>query len=72
MIPLLLNHGAIVILELIIIPLIIRLFPIFSSYSAMYNYIHGDQTAYISSVINQTGKDITMSIDSLGDDLGQN
>lgn len=46
-------------------------FSYFSSYSAMYNYIHGDQTAYISSVINQTGKDITMSIDSLGDDLGQ-
>lgn len=46
-------------------------FSYFSSYSAMYNYIHGDQTAYISSVINQTGKDITMSIDSLGDNLGQ-
>lgn len=46
-------------------------FSYFSSYSAMYNYIHGDQTAYISSVINQTGKDITMSIDSLGDNLWQ-
>lgn len=46
-------------------------FSYFSSYSAMYNYLHGDQTAYISSVINQTGKDISMSIDNLGDDLGQ-
>ena len=46
-------------------------FSYFSSYSAMYNYLHGDQTAYISSVINQTGKDISISIDNLGDDLGQ-
>lgn len=46
-------------------------FSYFSSYSTMYNYLHGDQTAYISSVINQTGKDISMSIDNLGDDLGQ-
>lgn len=46
-------------------------FSYFSSFSAMYNYLHGDQTAYISSVINQTGKDISMSIDNLGDDLGQ-
>ena len=45
-------------------------FKYFSSYSAMYNYIHGDQSAYLSSTIEKTGEDITFSIKDMNENLG--
>lgn len=45
-------------------------FKYFSSYSSMYNYINGDQTAYLSSEINKTGQDITFSINDMNENLG--
>lgn len=41
-----------------------------SSYSALYNYLHGDQNAYLSSKIEETGKDISMSIKDMDANLG--
>ena len=41
-----------------------------SSYSALYNYLHGDQNAYLSSKIEETGQDIGMSIKDLDANLG--
>ena len=38
---------------------------IFKSYSALYNFVHGDQDAYLSSAIHQTGLDIEFSINNL-------
>lgn len=45
-------------------------FCIFKSYSALYNYINGDQTAYLSSEINKTGQDITFSINDMNENIG--
>lgn len=36
----------------------------------MYNYLHGDQNAYLSSKIEETGKDISMSIKDMDANLG--
>lgn len=41
-----------------------------SSYSAVYNYLHGDQNAYLSSTIEKTGEDITFSIKDMNENLG--
>ena len=41
----------------------------FKSYSAMYNYLHGDQNAYLSSKIEETGQDISMSIKDMDANL---
>lgn len=41
-----------------------------SSYSALYNYLHGDQNAYLSSTIEKTGEDITFSINDMNENLG--
>ena len=41
-----------------------------SSYSALYNYLHGDQNAYLSSAIEKTGEDITFSIKDMNENLG--
>lgn len=41
-----------------------------SSYSALYNYLHGDQNAYLSSTIEKTGEDITFSIKDMNENLG--
>ena len=38
---------------------------IFKSYEALYNFQHGSQTAYVSSKIEETGKDIQISIDDM-------
>ena len=43
---------------------------IFKSYSALYNYVHGDQNAYLSSKIEETGKDISYSIKDMNENLG--
>lgn len=44
-------------------------FLIFRSYEALYNYVKGSQTAYISSRINETGKDIQISIDDMNSNI---
>ena len=45
-------------------------FKYFSSYSAMYNFLHGDQNAYLSSKIDETGKDISYSIKDMNENFG--
>ena len=45
-------------------------FKYFSSYSALYNYLHGDQNAYLSSKIEETGKNISMKLDDIDDTFG--
>ena len=42
----------------------------FISYEALYNYVHGDQNAYLSSKIEETGKDISYSIKDMNENLG--
>lgn len=42
----------------------------FISYEALYNYVHGDQNAYLSSKIDETGKDISYSIKDMNENLG--
>lgn len=42
-----------------------------ASYSALYNYLHGDQNAYLSSKIEETGQDISMSIKDMDANLGE-
>lgn len=42
----------------------------FSSYGALYNYMHGDQNAYLSSKIEETGQDISYSIKDMNENLG--
>lgn len=45
-------------------------FKFFKSYSALYNFLHGDQNAYLSSKIEETGKDISYSIKDMNENLG--
>lgn len=42
----------------------------FKSYSALYNYLHGDQDAYLSSRIDKAGEDISYSIKDMDENLG--
>lgn len=42
----------------------------FKSYSAYYDFINGDQNAYLSSTIEKTGEDITFSINNMNENLG--
>lgn len=42
----------------------------FKSYSSYYNFINGDQNAYLSSTIEKTGEDITFSIKDMNVNLG--
>lgn len=42
----------------------------FKSYAAYYDYINGDQNAYLSSKIEETGKDISFSIKDMNENLG--
>ena len=44
---------------------------VFKSQSALYNYIQGDQSAYLSKTINNIGEDITFSINDMSDNLGK-
>lgn len=41
----------------------------FKSYEALYNYVHGSQTAYLSSKIEQNGEDIKISIDDMNTNI---
>lgn len=43
----------------------------FTSYSALYNYMNGDQNAYLSSKIEETGQDISYSIKDMNENLGE-
>ena len=45
-------------------------FLFFKSYAAYYDYINGDQNAYLSSTIEKTGEDITFSINDMNENLG--
>lgn len=47
-----------------------KTFKFFKSYSALYNYLHGDQNAYLSSKIEETGQDISYSIKDMNENLG--
>lgn len=42
----------------------------FKSYSSYYNFINGDQNAYLFSTIEKTGEDITFSIKDMNENLG--
>lgn len=44
-------------------------FLIFKSYEALYNYVKGSQTAYLSSKVEQTGEDIKISIDDMNTNI---
>ena len=44
---------------------------VFKSQSALYNYIQGDQSAYLSKKINNIGEDITFSIKDMNENLGE-
>lgn len=43
---------------------------VFRSQSALYNYINGDQNAYLGKTINETGEDISLSISDMNENLG--
>lgn len=43
---------------------------IFKSYEALYNYVHGSQTAYLSSKVEEAGEDIKLSINDMNDNIG--
>lgn len=45
-------------------------FWVFSSYEALYNYIHGSQNAYLSSKVEEAGEDIKLSINDMNDNIG--
>lgn len=42
----------------------------FVSYEALYNYLKSDQNAFLSKTINETGKDISLSIKDMDENLG--
>lgn len=42
----------------------------FKSYEALYNYVHGSQTAYLSSKVEEAGEDIKLSINNMNDNIG--
>lgn len=42
----------------------------FLSYESLYNYVHSDKDAYLSSRIDEAGQDISMSISDMNDNLG--
>lgn len=44
-------------------------FYIFKSYEAVYNYVKGSQTAYLSSKVEEKGEDIKISIDDMNTNI---
>ncbi len=42
----------------------------FISYEKLFNYVHGNSSSYLSSVINKTGEDISFSIKDMNENLG--
>lgn len=45
-------------------------FKYFKSYSAYYNYLYGDENAYLSSKVEEAGEDIKLSINDMNDNIG--
>lgn len=45
-------------------------FFVFKSYESLYNYVHGSQTAYLSSKVEEAGEDIKLSINDMNDNIG--
>lgn len=45
-------------------------FKYFISYSSYYNYLYGDQNAYLSSKVEEAGEDIKFSINDMNDNIG--
>lgn len=45
-------------------------FVYFSSFEKLYNFVHGSQTAYLSSRIDKAGEDISYSIKDMNENLG--
>lgn len=45
-------------------------FVYFSSFEKLYNFVHGSQTAYLSSRIDKAGEDISLSIKDMDANLG--
>lgn len=43
---------------------------VFQSYESLYNYVHGSQTAYLSSKVENAGEDIKLSINDMNDNIG--
>lgn len=43
---------------------------VFKSYEALYNYVHGSQTAYLTSQMGNLTEDITLSIKDMDKNLG--
>ena len=42
----------------------------FTSYEKLFNYIHGESSAYLGSAINKVGEDISFSIKDMNENLG--
>lgn len=42
----------------------------FTSYEALFNYVHGESSAYLGSAINKVGEDITFSIKDMNENIG--
>lgn len=42
----------------------------FTSYEALFNYIHGESSAYLGSTINKVGEDISFSIKDMNENIG--
>ena len=42
----------------------------FISYEKLFDYVHGDSSSYLGSVINKTGEDISLSIKDMNENLG--
>lgn len=43
----------------------------FTSYDALFDYIHGESSAYLGSAINKVGEDISFSIKDMNENLGE-
>ena len=42
----------------------------FTSYDALFDYVHGESSAYLGSAINKVGEDITFSIKDMNENIG--
>lgn len=42
----------------------------FTSYDALFDYVHGKSSAYLGSAINKVGEDITFSIKDMNENIG--
>lgn len=42
----------------------------FSSYDKLFDYVHGESSAYLGSAINKVGEDVTFSIKDMNENIG--